>query len=63
MKRYLYYHYNSQGTIIFHYLEDDCQICSRYNGCSLQKAIQKFRQEYNLQHKHVAIHRLYEAEQ
>lgn len=58
--RYLFYHYNSQGTLIFDYTDE----CGRhkehcYLYYSLREAIQKFRQDNNLRYKHIYIKKLY----
>lgn len=57
--KYLFYYYNSQGNIIFHYSEDNYRTNCHYMGYSLKEAISKFRKDNNLQHKHIIVKKLY----
>lgn len=57
--RNLYYYYND-GTLIIKYSDDDGKrIFHRYVFYTLKEAIKKFRQDFNLQHKHIQVQKLY----
>lgn len=57
--RNLYYYYKD-GTLIFRY-KDDCgnRKFYRFIFYTLKEALQKFRQDNNLRHKHIKVQRLY----
>ena len=58
--RYLFYYYNHEGMLEFNYRDDyGRHIHMRYLYYSFRSALQKFRQDYNLQHKKIVIHSLY----
>lgn len=62
MKRYLFYYINRQGGIMVYYSHGDHYIRLTYLGYTLREAIQKFRRDYNLQHKHIIIEGLNKTE-
>lgn len=58
--RWLFYYYNSQGTLIFDYSDEyGCHIEHTYLFYSLKDAIKKFREDNGLKHKHIHIEKLY----
>lgn len=57
--RYLYYHYNSEGTLIFEYKDGYRRKRMAYVFYTLREAIQKFRQDNNLRYKHITVIKLY----
>ncbi len=58
--KYLFYHYNSQGTLIFDYSDEyGRHIEHAYLFYSLRDAIKKFREDNGLKHKHIHIEKLY----
>ncbi len=57
--KYLYYYYNSQGSIIFCYSENGYHRDCTYMGYTLKEAISKFRKDNNLQRKHIKVLKLY----
>ena len=62
MKRYLFYYINRQGGIMVSYAHGDRYIRLTYLGYTLREAIQKFRRDYNLQHKHIIVEGLNKKE-
>ena len=58
MKCIIYY-YSDTGILTLEYYDGPKQTKIRYVGYSLRNAIKKFRQDYNLTHKHIKVIRLY----
>lgn len=61
MNRTIYYYYNSQGTLVFNYRDDEYgrHIDHCYLYYSLREALQKFRKDFGLQRKHICLYKLY----
>lgn len=60
IQRTVYYFYNAQGTLIFNYRDSDgYRVDQSYLFYSLREALQKFRRDYNLRHKHIELIKLY----
>lgn len=59
--KYLFYYYNSQGSIIFCYSENGYYTDCTYMGYTLKEAIAKFRKDNNLRYKHIIVKNLYEG--
>ena len=57
--RYIFYHYNSVGTLILDYSDEYTHKTQAYVFYSLREAVRKFRQDYNLRYKHITIRKLY----
>ena len=57
--RFIFYTYSDTGVITLDYDDGYTQKKNRYIGYTLQQAIKKFRQDYNLTHKHIKIIKLY----
>lgn len=56
----IFYYYNSTGTLFLSYSDGNGSYTDHaYVFYSLQEAIQKFRREYGLQHKHIRVIKLY----
>lgn len=58
--RYLFYYYDSCGTLILKYKDDfGKRITHRYIFYTLKEAIKLFREQFNLKHKKIQIKKLY----
>lgn len=58
MKCIIYY-FSDTGILTLEYYNGPKQTKNRYIGYTLRQAIQKFRQDYNIPHKHIKIIKLY----
>lgn len=55
----LFYRYNAYGSLVFKYRDEQgTRIERTYLFYTLREAIQRFRNEYNLQHKHIELIKL-----
>lgn len=50
--RYIFYHYNHFGTLVFDYYDD-------YVFYTLKQAVSKFRRDNGLQYKRIKISKLF----
>ena len=57
--KFLFCTYSDTGVITLDYDNGYTQKKTRYVGYTLRQAIKKFRQDYNLTHKHINIIKLY----
>lgn len=57
--RFIFYTYSDTGIITLDYDDGYTQKKIRYVGYTLRQATKKFRQDYNLVHKHIKIIKLY----
>lgn len=57
--RFLFYTYSDTGIIALDYDDGYTQKKNRYVGYTLQQAIKKFRQDNDLNGKHIQIIKLY----
>ena len=55
----IFYYYNSTGTLFLSYSDGNGSYADHaYVFYSLREAIQEFRREYGLQHKHICVIKL-----
>ncbi len=57
--RYIFYHYNIEGTLILEYEDDYRRKRMAYVFYTLREAIQKFRKDNNLRYKHITVQKLF----
>ena len=57
--RFIFFTYSDTGVITLDYDDGYTQKKIRYVSYTLRQAIKKFRQDYNLTHKHIKIIKLY----
>ena len=57
--RYIFYHYNQYGTLVFDYFDDEKHVTQSYVFYSLKQAVSKFRRDNGLQYKHIKISKLF----
>ena len=43
--RYIFYHYNQYGTLVFDYYDDETHVMQSYVFYSLKQAVSKFRHD------------------
>ena len=56
--RYLFYYYDSCGSLHFRYTEEGIRKHHTYIGYTLREAIQKFRRDNDLRYKRITIQAL-----
>ena len=56
--RYIFYHYNDFGTLVFDYYEET-HVTQSYVFYTLKQAISKFRKDNGLQYKRIKISKLF----
>ena len=55
----IFYHYNSQGMLCFNYRDENGRYINQcYLYYSFREALQKFRHDFNLRHKHIRLIKL-----
>ena len=47
--RYIFYHYNNFGTLVFDYYDEETHVTQSYVFYTLKQAISKFRKDNGLQ--------------
>lgn len=57
--RYIFYHYNQYGTLVFDYYDDETHVAQSYVFYSLKQAVSKFRHDNGLQYKRIKISKLF----
>mgnify|MGYP001033460135 FL=1 len=57
--RYIFYHYNQYGTLVFDYYDDETHVMQSYVFYSLKQAVSKFRHDNGLQYKRIKISKLF----
>lgn len=57
--RYIFYHYNQYGTLVFDYYDDETHVMQSYVFYSLKQAVSKFRRDNGLQYKRIKISKLF----
>ena len=60
--RYIFYHYNNFGTLVFDYYDEETHVTQSYVFYTLKQAISKFRKDNNLSNKHIRIVNLNQGE-
>lgn len=54
----IFYYYSDSGVLNLIYDDDNTRIRNRYYLCTFKNAIQKFRKDNGLEHKHIKIIKL-----
>lgn len=57
--RYIFYHYNHFGALVFDYYDEKTHVSQSYVFYTLRQAVSKFRRDNGLQHKHIKISKLF----
>ena len=57
--RYIFYHYNDFGTLVFDYYDEETHVTHSYVFYTLKQAISKFRKDNGLQYKRIKISKLF----
>lgn len=57
--RYIFYHYNNYGTLVFDYYDEETHVTQSYVFYTLKQAISKFRKDNGLQYKRIKISKLF----
>ena len=57
--RYIFYHYNNFGTLVFDYYDEETHVKQSYVFYTLKQAISKFRKDNGLQYKRIKISKLF----
>ena len=57
--RYIFYHYNKFGTLVFDYYDEETHVTQSYVFYTLKQAISKFRKDNGLQYKRIKISKLF----
>lgn len=57
--RYIFYHYNNFGTLVFDYYDEETHVTQSYVFYTLKQAISKFRKDNGLQCKRIKISKLF----
>lgn len=57
--RYIFYHYNNFGTLVFDYYDEETHATQSYVFYTLKQAISKFRKDNGLQYKRIKISKLF----
>ena len=57
--RYIFYHYNEYGTLIFDYYDDETHVSQSSIFYTLTQAVSKFRRDNGLQYKRIKISKLF----
>lgn len=51
--RYIFYHYNHFGTLVFDYYDEETHVSQSYMFYTLKQAVSKFRRDNGLQYKKI----------
>ena len=57
--RYIFYHYNHFGTLVFDYYDEEMHVSQSYMFYTLKQAVSKFRRDNGLQYKKIVISKLF----
>ena len=57
--RYIFYHYNHFGTLVFDYYVEETLVSQSYMFYTLKQAVSKFRRDNGLQYKKIVISKLF----
>ena len=57
--RYIFYHYNYNGSLILDYDGEDFRTTQVYVYYTLRQAIKLFRKDYKLERRHIDVQKLY----
>ena len=57
--RYIFYHYNYNGSLILDYDGEDFRTSQVYVYYTLRQAIKLFRKDYKLERRHIVIQKLF----
>ncbi len=57
--RYIFYHYNYNGSLILDYDGEDFRTTQVYVYYTLRQAIKSFRKDYKLEHRHIVVQKLF----
>ena len=60
--RYIFYHYNEYGTLVFDYYDDETHVSQSYVFYTLKQAVSKFRRDNGLQYKRIKISKLFQGD-
>ena len=57
--RYIFYHYNYNGSLILDYDGEDFRTTQVYVYYTLWQAIKLFRKDYKLERRHIVVQKLF----
>lgn len=57
--RYIFYHYNYNGSLILDYDGEDFRTTQVYVYYTLRQAIKFFRKDYKLERRHIVVQKLF----
>lgn len=57
--RYIFYHYNYNGSLILDYDGEDFRTTQVYVYYTLRQAIKLFRKDYKLERRHIIVQKLF----
>ena len=57
--RYIFYHYNYNGSLILDYEGEDFRTSQVYVYYTLRQAIKLFRKDYKLERRHIVVQKLF----
>lgn len=57
--RYIFYHYNYNGSLILDYDGEDFRTTQVYVYYTLRQAIKLFRKDYKLERRHIVVEKLF----
>ena len=57
--KYIFYHYNQFGALVFDYYDNETHVTQSYVFYSLKQAVNKFRHDNCLQYKRIKISKLF----
>ena len=57
--RYIFYHYNYNGSLILNYDGEDFRTTQVYVYYTLRQAIKLFRKDYKLERRHIVVQKLF----
>ena len=57
--RYMFYHYNYNGSLILDYDGEDFRTTQVYVYYTLRQAIKLFRKDYKLERRHIIVQKLF----
>lgn len=57
--RYIFYHYNYNGSLILDYDGEDFRTTQVYVSYTLRQAVKLFRKDYKLERRHIIVQKLF----
>lgn len=57
--RYIFYHYNYNGSLILDYDGEDFRTTQVYVYYTLRQAVKLFRKDYKLERRHIVVQKLF----